>query len=309
MIVTITANPCLDRNVLVERMVSDDTMNPIQSTDDPGGSGINVSRVLTRFERENVAVGFAGGGTGQDLRRLLDDENVRHEFTEIKGNTRTNLIISDKTTREQYRISFRGPDVTPSELDRFMKTMEQYLDAEFWSIGGSLSNGTPETLYRDLIRLGKANGVRVVLDSHSDAFALGLEEGPFLVKPNEFELSRVVKRELHTLEDFVDAAKALHRQGVSIVVASRGSLGAVLVSDQGVWSAVPPKVEVKSKVGAGDSTVAGVLMAVADGLGHDDAVRMGVACGTATTLIEGTGLCLKSDVEEIYKKVAVQSID
>lgn len=309
MIVTITANPCLDRNIVVERMVSDDTMNPIQVADDPGGSGINVSRVLTEFGRANVAVGFVGGGTGQDLRKLLDEENVKHEFTEIKGNTRTNLIISDKTTREQYRISFAGPKITQSELECFMKNMEKYFDAEFWSIGGSLSNETPETLYRDLIRMGKANGVRVVLDSHSKAFELGLEEGPFLVKPNEFELSRAVRRELHTPQDFVDAARELHRRGVGIVVASRGALGAILVSDQGAWNAVPPKVEVKSKVGAGDSTVAGVLMAVADGLGHDEAVRLGVACGTATTLIEGTGLCRKSDVEEIYKKVVVQPID
>ena len=127
-------------------------------------------------------------------------------------------------------------------------------------------------------------------------------------KPNEPSFA-AVRRELHTLQDFVDAARELHRRGVGIVVASRGALGAILVSDQGAWNAVPPKVEVKSKVGAGDSTVAGVLMAVADGLGHDEAVRLGVACGTATTLMEGTGLCRKSDVEEIYKKVVVQPID
>ena len=309
MIVTITANPCLDRNVLVERMVSDDTMYPIQATDDPGGSGINVSRVLTRFERANIAVGFVGGGTGEDLIKLLDEENVKHQFTRITGNTRINLIISDKTTREQYRISFPGPKISQAELDSFMVGMRQYLDAEFWSIGGSLSNGTPTTLYRDIIKLGKAHGVKVVLDSHGEPFILGLEEGPFMVKPNEFELSRLVKRELHTLEDFVEAAMELHRRGVSIVVASRGARGAILVSDKGVWNAIPPKVEVKSKVGAGDSTVAGVLMALAEGLGHDEAVRLGVACGTATTLTEGTGLCHRSDVEEIYKKVVVQTID
>jgi fructose-1-phosphate kinase PfkB-like protein len=129
------------------------------------------------------------------------------------------------------------------------------------------------------------------------------------VKPNEFELSRLAKRDLKTLRDFVDAAKSLHRQGVSIVVASRGAEGALLVSDKGVWNAVPPRVEVKSKVGAGDSTVAGVLMALADGLKHDEAVRMGVACGTATTLTEGTGLCLKSDVLDIYERVTVEAID
>ena len=146
----------------------------------------------------------------------------------------------------------------------------------------------------------------MVLDSHSKAFELGLEEGPFLVKPMNSSCGS--QRELHTLQDFVDAARELHRRGVGIVVASRGALGAILVSDQGAGM-VPPKVEVKSKVGAGDSTVAGVLMAVADGLGHDEAVRLGVACGTATTLMEGTGLCRKSDVEEIYKKVVVQPID
>lgn len=309
MIVTITANPCLDRNVLVERMVSDDTMHPILVTDDPGGSGINVSRVLTRFERKNIAVGFLGGGTGQDVARLLDEEGVVHRFTEIKGNTRTNMIISDKSTRAQYRISFPGPDIAPSEVESFMNGMNQYLDAEFWSIGGSLAKGLPETLYRDLVRLGNSKGVKVVLDTYGVPLSLGLRESPFLVKPNEFELSRIVKRDLNTLQDFVDAAKSLHRQGVSIVVASRGAEGALLVSDQGVWNAIPPRVEVKSKVGAGDSTVAGVLMAVADGLKHDEAVRMGVACGTATTLTEGTGLCLKSDVLDIYERVTVQAID
>jgi 1-phosphofructokinase family hexose kinase len=194
-------------------------------------------------------------------------------------------------------------------VEFFMSGMNQYLDADFWSIGGSLAKGLPETLYRDLIRLGNSKGVRVVLDSYGVPFNLGLRESPFLVKPNEFELSRLAKRDLKTLRDFVDAAKSLHRQGVSIVVASRGAEGALLVSDKGVWNAVPPRVEVKSKVGAGDSTVAGVLMALADGLKHDEAVRMGVACGTATTLTEGTGLCLKSDVLDIYERVTVEAID
>jgi 1-phosphofructokinase family hexose kinase len=309
MIVTITANPCLDRNVLVQRMVVEDTMHPIKSSDDPGGSGINVSRVLTHFRRANIAVGFLGGGTGQDLTRLLDNEKVVHEFTTIAGNTRTNLIISDNTTREQYRISFPGPEITPAELDSFMESMKQRVDADYWSIGGSLSNGTPKTLYRDLIKLGNAHGVKVVLDSSGESFALGLEATPFMVKPNEFELSRIANRQLNTREDFVSAARALHRQGVSIVVASRGAQGAILVSDQGTWSAVPPPVEVRSKVGAGDSTVAGILMALADGLSHDEAVRLGVACGTATTMVDGTGLCQEPVVKDLYERVAVESID
>ena len=131
MIVTITANPCLDRNIVVERMVSDDTMNPIQVADDPGGSGINVSRDLTEIGRANVAVGIVGGGTGQDLRKLLDEENVKHEFTEIKGNTRTNLIISDKTTRSSTGLVSRGPKITQSELECFMKTWRSILTLSF----------------------------------------------------------------------------------------------------------------------------------------------------------------------------------
>ena len=308
MVVTITANPCLDRNLIIEKLVSDDTIRPSEITDEPGGSGINVSRVLTRFKRPNVAIGFLGGGTGSDVEALLRREGVKCDFLQVSETTRTNMIISDKSNWEQYRFSFPGPSIRANEVDGFMDKLASYSDATYWAIGGSIPKDVPTTFYNDIVDLGHKMNIRVVLDSYGDPFHLGLEAKPFMVKPNEFELSRIVGMELSDFDSHVEGARVLQKRGVDIVVASMGAEGAVLVSDEGIWHAKPPKVEVKSKVGAGDSTVAGVLMALDDGKGYEEAVRLGVSAGTATTLTFGTELCYQEDVDRIYAETKVRRL-
>ena len=173
---------------------------------------------------------------------------------------------------------------------------------------GNISGRDPET---GLVVI-KPSGVKypdlrpeqlVVLDVDGEALRQGIKALPNVIKPNIHELSELAGRELKDLDDIVSAARSINQQGVEIVLVSMGAKGILLVSDGQQYLAVPPKVNVESTVGAGDSSVAGFIFGLVRGKNLKQCLIYAVAAGTATTLRQGTALCQKDDFERIVPEV------
>jgi 6-phosphofructokinase 2 len=306
MIHTVTVNPALDLTFRVEEIRVDDKIRATKVYRAAGGNGVNVSRVAARLGHPTVAMGFAGGRAGDEMTELLAQESVRTWFTHQAEDTRTNVILHDAENR-QVRVSGPGASVTPEEVAKLEESLFDLRAPDFLVLAGSLLKGMQEDFYLRLMARARADGVRVVADIDRELREVAAS-GAYLIKPNQYELERLTGL---SVADHADARAAGRRAlalGPEVVVASLGPLGAVLVTQHEAWAATPPEVRVDSAVGAGDSLLAGVLIAIAEGKPWDEVLRVGVACGTATAMTPGTDLCHPETVAALLPEVRLERL-
>ncbi|MBB6098030.1 1-phosphofructokinase family hexose kinase [Deinobacterium chartae] len=310
MIHTLTLNPTLDLTFVAREFRDDDTTRAHTVYREPGGKGINVSRVATRLGHPNVALGLMGGPTGLEVLQALEQEGVVTWFVTLtpeEGITRTNPIVQDDTGR-QVRVSSPGPQGSARAARALLARLGALADPDFLVVGGSSLPGLPADFQTQVVRAARARGVRVMLDADGPDLLRGIRAGATLIKPNHHELVRLVGRELPGKDAVLEAAHEVLSLGVQTVVVSLGGEGALLVQADGVWQAVPPPVRVGSAVGAGDSLVAGLCARLAEGDGPQEALAFGVACGTATATTSGTQLCHLEDVRQVLQRVRSQRL-
>lgn len=310
MIVTVTLNPALDKAIVVDKLVLGES-NPIKSfRTDPGGKGINVSRMVAEIGRKTLALGFCGGETGAYISQCLKSRGVNHDFVEIEGNTRTNLTLVITDTPPATEFNSPGPEIKPAKLLELEKKILTYLpDASLFVFAGSLPKGLPTDTYARLIHLVEVRGARAVLDTHGDPLTEALKETPYMIKPNRYEAEKLLGRELKTLDEIVEGACELKGMGIKVVSISLGSEGAILCTDDGVYRGYSPKVEAQSGVGAGDSLVAGLCVGIIDGMPWDEAFRLGLVAGAATAVHPGTQLGTREDIERLMPEARVESLE
>jgi 1-phosphofructokinase len=306
MIATITLNPALDEAISTDELVLG-AQNRVALDDlDPGGKGLNASRVIARLGRDTVAYGFVAGVTGALLRSWLDDEGVAHDFDDVGGLTRINVMVFERKSERRTRIYLPGARVEPRDLDRLRARLATIPDDCVTVIGGSVPPGLPDTVYRDLVAELSARGIRVVVDASGASFAAVLEAGPALVKPNVEELAELIGHTPGGAAEIVAAAQGVRARGAAAVVVSMGADGAIGVDATGAYRAFAPHVEAHSTVGSGDSMVAGLAIALAEGTGLAEGLRLGAAAGAATAMRPGTQLCRPDDVHRLVRDVIVR---
>ncbi|MCJ7445239.1 MAG: 1-phosphofructokinase [Methanotrichaceae archaeon] len=308
MIYTITLNPALDRTIMIDRIREDVSNRISEEHSYAGGKSIDVSKVLKVFDIDNIALGFVGGFAGRELEGRLLNEGIQSNFVRVSGETRTNIVIHEKETGKQLAFSASGPEVKPHELTQLIEMVENFKSPEIIAIGGSLPLGVSPEIYRKIITIGHRLGARVALDVDGAALEVGLQAQPNIIKPNIHELSELVGRDLNNRGLVLEAARELNSKGIEIVLVSMSAKGILLVSKKCEYLAVPPEVEVKNTIGAGDSAVAGFIFGWAR---HSDLKRSlmyAVAAGTATTLRPGTALCEMRDFDTILQHVRLEVI-
>ncbi len=309
MIGTITLNPSVDQHLLVEKFVKDDAIRAVSVRWFAGGKGINVSRVVHELGGEGRAFGFIGGFPGKMLTSWLDSAGIVHHFVDIEGDTRINTTVTDLHDMTQTHIRVKGPQVTALELKELSRRLLLFPNPPvFWVMGGSLPPGAPEDFYKNLIEDLEATGAKCVLDTDDEALTLGLDATPFMIKPNEHEFERLTGEPADTDAHIVEAARRIVKKGTGVVITTLGPRGAVVVTQDDAFRVNTPHVVPKSRVGAGDSTVAGTLIALEQGASLREAVRYGVAAGTAAVLTEGTRLCERSEVDRILPRIEAVSL-
>lgn len=302
-ILTITLNPTVDKSTTVDNIKPEKKLRCTAPKFEPGGGGVNVSRGLARFGINSIALFTSGGRTGELLQELIEKEEVTTLPIPVSAETRENFIVVDTSHNEQYRFGMPGEDITAKEIeiiDQKINSLSPF--PEIVVVSGSLPPGIDAAYLRTLVKSLKAKGAKVIVDTSGDALTEVLKEGVYLLKPNLGELGSFTGNDNLDNESADEAAKQLIDEGkAEIVVVSLGPQGAYLVSKDESIHVPAPSVKKRSTVGAGDSMVAGMVSVLAKGGTLTEMARMGVACGSAATMAEGTGLFTKENAEKLYK--------
>lgn len=302
-ILTITLNPTVDKSTSVDHIKPEKKLRCETPKYEPGGGGINVSRGLVRLGLESTAFFPSGGRTGKLLEELLAEETVKTLPVTVQAETRENFIVVETSHNGQYRFGMPGEDILPEEADTIFNTITSLSHTpDITVISGSLPPGIDSAYIGKLVKALKDKGSLIIADTSGDALTEVLKQGVYLLKPNLGELSTLTGQTELDNDTSDEAAKQLVDEGkAEIVVVSLGPQGAYLVSkDESIF--VPaPSVKKRSTVGAGDSMVAGMVSVLSRGGSLTEMARMGVACGSAATMAEGTGLFSKENAERLYK--------
>ena len=300
-ILTVTANPALDVSTSVDRVEPEHKLRCGPTRLDPGGGGVNVSRVLRSMGGRSVAVYTAGGPTGQAYRSLLEREGVIGRVVPIAGSTRESFTVDETTSGRQFRFVLQGPDLSEPEWQALLSAVADHLPAGGYVVGsGSLPPGTPADLYGRIARLTAAGGGRMVVDAAGAALRAALDAGVFLIKPSRRELGELTGVDVGDDAGLVAAARELVDAGRCTMVAlSLGAQGAVLVTEDQALRLNSPPVRVLSTVGAGDSFLAAFVLRLAEGHPPARAFRAAVAAGSATAALPATQVCTAEDVARL----------
>lgn len=309
MIYTVTLNPALDKTVEIPGMALD-TVNRVTSMrTDPGGKGINVSKVIAKLGGESCAVGILGGESGRTLLAALEREGLRTHFRFVEGQTRTNLKIIDRALHTNTDINEPGLTVSPADLDALLRDLLGMVhEGDIVVLAGSLPQGAPQDTYRVWTAACREKGARVCLDADGVLLAEGLKAAPYLIKPNEDELSRLVGHRLTDTDELIAEGRRLLKGGVTRVVISLGERGALYLRGNEVLYAKGLSVPVGSTVGAGDSVVAALAYADSLGMSDEDAVRLSTATGAANVMCSGTQPAEREAVEKLLSQVKIRRI-
>jgi 1-phosphofructokinase family hexose kinase len=308
-IVTVTLNPALDEAVALAAMELGGTNRVRLDAFDPGGKGINASRVIHRLGRQTLALGFVGGYTGELLHEFLEREGVPHAFDGVDGLTRVNVMIYETACSRRTRMYLPGPQVAQERLEEIRKRLAAVEPGGLVVLAGSLPPGLPPATYRDLVRWLRDRDVRTIVDASGEALAAAFDAEPLLVKPNLEEAETLLGRTLRGDDQLLAAARALCERGAQHAVISLGESGAIAVGPGGAWKAVPPRVTARSTVGSGDSMVAGLAIGFAEGGSLEEGLRWGSAAGAATAATVGTTLGTAAEIRRLASAVTIQRLE
>ena len=304
-IVTLTMNPALDIATATEQVAPTTKLRCDNPRYDPGGGGINVARAVHMLGGDALAVFPAGGASGQMIGELLTTEGTSHVVVPVPGITRESLAVVERRSGRQYRFLLPGPPLGAVDQQRCLDALAEHAKgAAFVVASGSLPPGVPSDFYTRVGRLAADCGSRFVLDS-SGAALTGAGNGIVLIKASLRELGQLYGGPIDDEASQNAAARAVIAAGrCKVIVVSLGAAGALLATERDCRRFPAAAVAPVGSIGAGDSMLAGILVALVRGQTMADAVRFGIAAGGAALLRPGTELCRHEDTERLYRQLA-----
>lgn len=302
MIYTVTFNPAIDYVVRLDRPLAVGEVNRAKGEDCVlGGKGVNVSGVLAQLGCESVALGFVAGETGAWLERGLAAQGLRTDFVHLAhGMTRINVKIK---AGQETELNGAGPDIPESAMQELEAKLDRLQKDDVLVLAGSIPVSLAQTTYERLLARLAGRGVRAVVDATRDLLVNVLPYQPFLIKPNNHELSEIAGVPLESDEEITAAARDLQAKGARNVLVSMAGDGALLLDENGgVHRIGCPKGKVVNSVGAGDSMVAGFVAGYRQSGGdYDAALKLGTACGSATAF--SLGLATRADIDTLLAEM------
>lgn len=294
MIVTLTANPSLDRTMtLPEALRPGEVQAATSAREDAGGKGINVARVISAGGVECAAV--LPLAPDDPFETALRDGGVRAVRVPVRGHVRANLAITDPAG-VTTKLNLPGASLSHDEGSAIVDAVVAASAGARWLVlAGSLPPGVDDDFYVRVIRTVRrahAAPPLIAVDASGPALAAAVAHAaPDLIKPNDDELAELAGVGLDG-EDAVAAVLEVARSLVPVKVRAAlitlGADGAVLVEADGAWAATPPRIRVASTVGAGDSSLAGYVLAHTRGAGPEECLRHAVRYGAAAASLPGT---------------------
>jgi len=309
MIYTVTLNPAIDKTAEIPSFTAGAVNRITSLREDAGGKGINVSKCLKALGVPSVAVMILAGEAGKHLEELVKAEGLSVLCVQAEGQTRTNLKIVDTQQGQNTDINEPGPMVTGETLRALQEALRSRVcPGDVVIFAGSLPKGVPADTYGQWTEYFGAMGVRVFLDADGACMAEGVRRKPWLIKPNETELARVLGRPMDTQEQILAGGRELLDMGISNVVISMGGEGAFFLWEDAVYRAKSLSVPVRSTVGAGDSVVAAMACGLAQKLSREDQIRLAMAMGAASVMQSGTQAPDRETVRKLTEQVELQKL-
>ena len=305
-VVTVTLNPAIDQTLSIPNFTKGAVNRVSEVQSHAGGKGVNVAAVLADYGLRVAATGFLGKENSGSFESLFAEKKITDRFIRVAGVTRTGFKIVDPVRQQTTDIN--TPGIVPDSAGiAALQEMLGVLDARWFVLAGSVPPRVDPAIYRKLITALKANGAKVAVDTSGDALAAAIDAGPNMIKPNIYELENWAGRTLGR-DEAVGVAREIIARGIELVVISMGDEGACFVTGTETLVARPPKVTVKSTVGAGDAMVAGVVAGRLAGMPLANCARLATAFAVDALGRVGAGLSNPEQIDQLMAAVEVTSI-
>ncbi len=306
MILTVTLNAAIDKRYVVEEYQVGQVNRVKECSYVPGGKGLNVSKPASIYGAEVVATGFVGGHAGNYIEDSLKPFGIKSEFYDVEAESRSCINIWDEANHVQTEFLEPGFTLTEKDFEGFEEKFRTLIsDAEVVAMSGSVPKGLDGTAYQRLVKIVKEAGKPVILDTSGKLLEMGIQAAPTLIKPNIDEIRMLTGKTCDDINDIIEAAKEIHRNGVEIVAVSLGADGSLVVGEEGTFRAEVPKIDAVNTVGCGDAMIAGFAIGIEEGLSLPEMLRKASAVSAAAAMREETGFFCMEDMQKLLPEIKI----
>lgn len=304
-ILTLTMNPSVDLNATTPVVTDEKKLRCSNLGYDAGGGGINVSRAITILGGRSKAFFPAGGPMGDFLVDLLHRDNIEHVRFPIADETRLNASFIEESTDKQYRFNMPGALLQDHEWQQVLTCLQEFIPSpDFLVVSGSLPKGVPIDFFKNVCDVTKEMGCKLIVDTAQEPLRHALDGGVFLMKPNLNEFQWLTGERFQNEQEIIhEAQQMIQRNQSTYIVISLGAAGAFFITQDEYTYLRSPLVPIRSRVGAGDSMVAGITLKLAQGESIEHAVRYGIAAAASAVMTPGTELCRRDDTDRLYQQI------
>lgn len=309
MIGTITLNPCVDKTLTISNFTYGGMNRVMTKRVDPSGKGINVSIILSQLGIGVRTFGIEYQRGSDFFKKSLEDYNIQYESVVVPGILRENVKILDLENKMTTELNQKGDYIVPEKSDEFERFLNHQMGGvNILVISGSVPQGIDKGYYYRLIKQAKEKGVCCILDAEGELLVEGMKAKPYLIKPNLYEFEMIYGLKSHKIKEIVKICKEIIRSGIEVVCLSLGEKGALIADKEEIYFCKPNSIDVKSTQGAGDSMVAGICIALQEGVSLGKMLTYGVAVAQGSLIREGTLLCTREGFEHFKKIIKVEKI-
>jgi 1-phosphofructokinase len=308
-ILTLTLNPALDLTVRLQSLQPGALNRSLGQSSHAAGKGLNVAQVLADLGHKVTVGGFLGAANAAPFEALFARRGFIDTFVRVPGETRSNIKLAEQDGRITD-LNGPGPRVEARHQAELLEELEQIAAGhDAVVVAGSLPQGVSAEWFAGLLRRLKGMGLPLVLDSSGAALRAGLAVGPWLIKPNAEELAEACALPAETSAELHAAALRLRQQGVEHVLLSRGAEGVSWFGPDIALQAQPPRVEVVSTVGAGDSLLAATLHGLLAGWPAERSLRLATAIAAQAVTQVGFGIHDREQLARLEAGVTVAPLN
>lgn len=306
-IVTLTMNPAIDTYLSGETFRTSKIRCKVTGRG-PGGGGVNVARAIRKLGGLAEAAVAVGGPAGARLLRMLDEREVPHHDLWVEGETRGTFVVFERESKRRYHLIIEGPMMQPAEWRCALDLLgELSRPGRYVVMSGSLPPGVPEDFYAQAAAIAKRRGSRVAVDTSGPPLSAVMAEGVWLAKPNANELATLAGHEVATFYERCQAVDSLIAAGAAEVIAATfGPHGSLIATPTRRLVADAPPIQPQSEVGAGDSFLGALILAISREAALPDAAAFAVAAAGSALGRSGPGLCDKAETERLYARIQAQ---